>query len=84
MESYCSKYNGKISYLISWLQLVFYAYCGGNVEDAIAIDDIVVGSTIPTTTIPPPTTPLPGGILPYNILYMNSNYNHVSFYTYSV
>ncbi|XP_046460834.1 deleted in malignant brain tumors 1 protein-like [Daphnia pulex] len=40
--------------------LVFYAYCGGNVEDAIAIDDIVVGSTIPTTTIPPPTTPLPG------------------------
>lgn len=28
------------------LQLIFYGYCGGNSEDAIAIDDILFNSSI--------------------------------------
>ncbi|XP_046633560.1 mucin-2-like [Daphnia pulicaria] len=36
----------------------FFAFCGGNTEDAIAIDDIVVGSsgTKPSTSVTTPTT----------------------------
>lgn len=40
-----------VNHEINWvLQLIFYGYCGSNVDDAIAIDDIVVESTLTTTT----------------------------------
>ena len=54
--------------------MIFYAFCGGNAEDAIAIDDIVVkydGSTtaetithVETTHFTPPTAPCVGASCP--------------------
>jgi hypothetical protein len=54
----------------SSFQLIFYGYCGSNIEDAIAIDNIVLETqdisttemvttttTTPTTTTPTTTTP---------------------------
>ena len=34
------------------IQLVFYGFCGSNIEDAIALDDIIIGpdGSLTTTT----------------------------------
>lgn len=37
-------------------QLIFYAFCGSNAEDAIALDDIVLLSPNAPTTEPTTTT----------------------------
>ena len=39
-------------------QLAFYGYCGKNLEDAIAIDNVVVDTPPATTTSPSTTTAL--------------------------
>ena len=39
--------------------MVFYAYCGTNYEDAVAIDNIRCQTTTPKPTTPEPTTPEP-------------------------